>query len=332
MLQVYGVDNKKMLNILILEILRKYSDDDHHLTQQEIMRKLKSEYGVEKIDRRTVRDNVQSLVDMGYGIENEGGDGYYMYEREFEDEELRFLIDSVLFSKSVSDSVAKKLIEKLKDMGNIYFDAKVSHVKPTPTLSRTDNKSILYNVGSINEAMDLKKKISFRYSKYGTDFKMHDQGKDYVMNPYQMIASNGRYYLLGNIDWFDDVTYYRIDKMTNVTILDDNIKPQKEVKGIEGRLDLPKHMAEHIYMLSGESISATIKTQENMMDTLIDWFGKDFRVSKKDGNEIVVTVKCNRQALFYWSLQYGPYVEVLTPVDFREEIANAINDMANKYK
>lgn len=35
---------------------------------------------------------------------------------------------------------------------------------------------------------------------YGTVFLMHDQGKDYVMNPYQMVASNGHYYLLGNID------------------------------------------------------------------------------------------------------------------------------------
>ena len=75
MIKVYGTETKKMLNILILEILRTYSDDEHHLTQQEIMRRLKADYGIEKIDRRPVRANVQSLVDMGYGIENEGDDG-----------------------------------------------------------------------------------------------------------------------------------------------------------------------------------------------------------------------------------------------------------------
>lgn len=98
MIKVYGeAVTKKMLNILILDILRRYSDEEHHLTQQEIIRKLQSDYGVESTDRRTVRDNVQSLVDMGYGIENEGDDGYYMYRREFDDAELRLLIDSVLF-------------------------------------------------------------------------------------------------------------------------------------------------------------------------------------------------------------------------------------------
>ena len=55
-------------------------------------------------------------------------------------------------------------------------------MKPTPLLNRTDNKSVLYNVGAINDAIDQKKKITFRYNRYGTDMKMHDQGKDYVMN------------------------------------------------------------------------------------------------------------------------------------------------------
>ena len=331
MIKVYGTETKKMLNILILEILRTYSDEDHHLTQQEIMRKLKADYGIEKIDRRSVRANVQSLVDMGYGIENEGDDGYYMYEREFEDAELRILIDSVLFSKTVSDSAAKKLIDKLKGFGNIYFDAKVSHVKPTPLLHRTDNKSVLYNVSAINEAMDQKKKITFRYNRYGTDFKMHDQGKDYIMNPYQMVASNGHYYLLGNIDKYDNVTYYRIDKMSNVDILDEKIKPQKDVKGIEGHLDLPKHMAEHIYMIYGDSVTAIIKCDIGTMDTLVDWFGKDFRIIKNDEKEITISVKCNERALIYWALQYGPYVEVIAPEKLRKDITDIIDGMSAKY-
>ena len=100
-LKVYGTETKKMLNILILEILKDYSDMEHHLTQQEIMRKLKADYGIEKIDRRSVKANVISLRDMGYEIggldeDDSDNDGYYLEEREFEDEELRILIDSVL--------------------------------------------------------------------------------------------------------------------------------------------------------------------------------------------------------------------------------------------
>lgn len=333
MIKVYGEGvTKKMLNILILDILCKYSDEEHHLTQQEIIRKLKSDYGVESTDRRTVRDNVQSLVDMGYGIENEGDDGYYLYERKFDDAELRLLIDSVLFSKTISNTSAKRLIEKLKSFGNIYFDTKVSHVQSTQVFNRTDNKSVLYNVSAINEAMDQKKKIAFRYNRYGTDFKMHDQGKQYIMNPYQMVASHEHYYLLGNIDKYDDVTYYRIDKMSHVEILDEKIKAQKDVKGIEGHLNLPKHMAEHIYMLYGDSVVAKIKTDVGMMDTLVDWFGKDFKIIENKDDEIIISVKCNERALFYWALQYGTNVEILKPESLRCKLAEAVEEMVKKYR
>lgn len=35
---MYSTGNKKELNILILEILREYTDEEHSLTQQEIIK------------------------------------------------------------------------------------------------------------------------------------------------------------------------------------------------------------------------------------------------------------------------------------------------------
>lgn len=172
-------------------------------------------------------------------------------------------------------------------------------MKPTPLLNRTDNKSVLYNVSAINEAMDQKKKITFRYKKYGIDLKMHDQGNEYIMNPYQMVASNGHYYLLGNIDDKPDVAYYRIDKMSCVEILDEKVKPQKEVEGLEGQLNLSKHMAEHIYMFCGESINVKFKTPMWMIDTLVDWFGKDFKILENDDKSLIIVSRFWRLFLMY---------------------------------
>ncbi|WP_022769128.1 MULTISPECIES: helix-turn-helix transcriptional regulator [unclassified Butyrivibrio] len=331
MIKVYGTETKKMLNLLILDVLQRYSDADHTLTQQAIIRILRSDYGVEKIDRRSVKANVLSLVDMGYEISMEEGNGYYLMSREFEDAELRLLIDSVLFSKTISDAYAKRLIEKLKSFGNIYFDMRVSHVKPTPTMNRTDNKQVLYNVSAIDDAIDNKKKISFHYCKYGLDFKMHDLGRNYVVNPYQMVASGGHYYLLGNLDKYDDVAYYRIDKMTNVVILDEKVKPQKEVVGLDGQLNLSKHMAEHIYMFCGETLNVTLKTTPGMMDALVDWFGKDFKILKSTEDKLEILVRCNENAMFCWALQYGPQVEVLAPASLRADLAKEIKKMNDKY-
>ncbi len=328
---MYGNDRKKLLILLILDILQRNSDEDHHLTQQEILRLLNAEYGV-VCDRRSVKSNVLDLIDLGYDINMD--DGYYLASREFEDAELRMLIDSVLFSRNISVIQGKRLIEKLEKQSNKYFKAKVSHVRALPDLNRTENKQIMIVLDTLNDAIDEGKKVRFMYNSYGTDFKLHPRKQDkYEVNPYQLVANNGRYYLIGNIDKYDELNHYRVDRITDIEKTDDAVKPMKKVKGLENGLNLPKHMAEHIYMFCGESVPVTLRVPVDMMDDLIDWFGKRFRIVEKeeDGKNMIISVKCNYNAMFYWALQYGAYAEVLAPDELRKELAETIRDMNKRY-
>ena len=154
---------------------------------------------------------------MGYDISMEKG--YRLLSREFDDAELRILIDSVLFSKSISTRQAKGLIKKLRDLASIHFNAKVSHVSNLPELQRTDNKQAMYSLDAINDAISGKKKIEFIYNTIGTDFKLHPKRElPYMVNPYQIVANNGRFYLIGNYDKYDNVAHFKIDKMTDVIV------------------------------------------------------------------------------------------------------------------
>lgn len=326
---MYATGNKKMLNMLILEILRVYSDEEHSLTQQEIIRLLDKNYGME-CDRRSVKNNVISLKEMGYDISMEKG--YRLLSREFDDSELRILIDSVLFSKSISTRQAKGLIEKIRGLASNYFNAKVSHVSNLPELNRTLNKQAMYSLDAINDAIADKRKIKFIYNEVGTDFKLHPKRNEpYKVNPYQIVANNGRFYLIGNYDKYDDVAHFRIDRMTDVKVLDEKAKPMSKVSELEKGLNLPKHMAEHFYMFSGESVFAEIKTTPDMMSELVDWFGTDFSVIKKGEDTIVARIKCNYSAMRFWALQYGLYVEILKPENLRKQLQEDICRMGEKY-
>ncbi len=328
---MYATANKKMLNMLILDILKEYSDENHRLTQQEIIRLLKANYYME-CDRRSVKNNVLYLKEFGYDIYMD--DGYYLGEREFEDAELRMLIDSVLFSKNLTQKQAKRLIEKLISMGNRYFSAKVSHISNLSDMQYADNKQLMYVLDTVNDAISARKKISFIYNDYDVNLMLKPRrDKEYVVNPYQMVANNGHFYLIANYDKYDDISHYRLDRMTFVNILDEKIKPQKEVKDFKNGFSLPKHMAEHIYMFSGPSIPVRILTEEGMMNDLIDWLGKDIRVRKTNiPGQIDVQFNCNEESIFYWAVQYGMYVEVLEPESLRQRIKESIQNMADKYK
>ena len=330
---MYSTANKKMLNMVILNILEEYSDANHRLTQQEIIRLLKANYDME-CDRRSVKNNIDYLNElMGDVIDTENG--YYLSEREFEDAELRMLIDSVLFSKNLTQKQAKDLIEKLRAKGNKYFSAKVTHISNLPEIHHADNKQLMYAIDTVNDAIAEKKKISFVYNTYGTDFKLYPRrdGMRYVVNPYQMVANNGKFYLIGNYDKYDDISHYRLDKMTDVEILDEKAKSQKNIKDFKNGFNLPKHMAEHIYMFSGSSIRVKLLAPATMMDELIDWLGKGFTVKPAaDEGQIEISLNCNEDSMFYWALQYGPYVEVLEPVSLRNRIAESIKKMSEKYE
>ncbi len=327
---MYATGNKKMLNMLILEVLREYSDEEHSLTQQEIIKLLEKNYGME-CDRRSVKNNVMCLKELGYDISMEKG--YRLLSREFDEAESRILIDSVLFSKSISTRQAKDLISKIRGLASRYFNAKVTHICNLPELNRTTNKQAMYSLDTINDAIAMKKKISFVYNEMGTDFKLHPKREErYLVNPYQIVANNGRFYLIANYDKYSNIAHFRIDKMTDVMMEDAKVKPMKEVEGLEHGLNLPKHMAEHFYMFSGESEFFEIRTTADMMSELTDWFGTDFMLVENRVDYIVARVKCNYDAMRYWALQYGPYVEILRPESLRKQLRADVLNMMVKYE
>lgn len=342
---MYTIPPKKMIIINIIDILKKYTDMDHRLTQAEIADILKKEYMMD-VDRKTVKRNLMNLLDMGYDIEyteinkmvpnKKTGvleetsfcTDWYM-TREFSNSELRLLIDSLLFSKNIPYKQCKELIEKLIGLSNIYFDKKVRHICNLPD-NQPRNKEVFYTIDILDEAISQNKKVSFTYNSYGTDKKLHPRREEpYIINPYQMVATNGNYYLICNYDKYDNVVNYRVDKITNIKILDE---PRKNVKELlDGEINLPKHMAEHIYMFSGESIRAKFKAKNYLIDHIVDWFGMDVKILPIDDEECMIEVNVNKEAFFCWAMQYGAHVEVMEPNDMRERIAATVRQLNEKY-
>ena len=327
---LYGRQDKKALNMLILEVLEQYTDRDHRLTQQEIVDLLEKNYGV-PCTRQTVKNNLMLLGEMGYEISMEGG--ICLMSRQFENAELRMLIDSVLFSRTLSGEEAERLIKKLTAFGNKYFHAKVKHVCHLPKLIHSDNTDVLRNLDVLNDAIEQGRKVRFTYNSYGKDFQLHPRRKKpYIVNPYQMAANQGRYYLLCSYDTSNRLSHYRLDYMTKLEMLDEKVKSMDQMEDFVQGYSLPKHMAEHIYMFSGPSVQVKMRVSEHMIGALIDWFGKKFRIVQEEADKLIVSVACNEMAMKYWALQYGQYAEILEPESLRDEIREVVDCMASYYR
>ena len=343
-----AIPSKKTLIINILDILKRYSDEEHRLSQKDMLRILENEYSM-KADRKAIKRNLMNLIELGYNIEysestrvNKAGEeetiysGWYLV-RDFSDAELRLLIDGMLFSKHIPYNQCKELINKLQGLSNIYFNTKVKHIRNLPE-NMPSNKQLFLTIEILDEAISKGRQVAFTYNEFGTDKKLHPRQnsegevREYVINPYQIVATNGRYYLICNYDKYDNVSNFRLDRITDIRLLESSVKPMKKVAGLEKGLNLPKHMAEHIYMFAGESIQVKFMAQSFLAGQIIDWFGRDVKFYDDNGETVDVRVTVNEQAMIFWALQYGQHMEVLEPAELRGKIKNAVMDIAKKYE
>ena len=85
-------------------------------------------------------------------------------------------------------------------------------------------------------------------------------------------------------------------------------------------------------MFSGQTGNFTIKLyNERMLNEVIDWFGKDIKIIEEEPN-LIVKIKANENAIIYWILQYGQFVEIIEPIETRKQIIEILNDMIKRYQ
>lgn len=340
---------KKKSLLFILEILKKYSDVDSPLTITKIEELLLTKYEL-KVGRKAIKRNLENLLELGYDIEysvqnrkgKNGGDeeiktDWYLI-RDFTDSELRLIIENVLFSKYISDVQKKELIRKIESLSNEKFKSRIKHIKTT-TDNSLDSKELFLTIEVLDEAIDKNKQIQFHYNFYGIDKKKHTyknsagKPREYVVSPYYIVSSNNRYYLICNHKNNDELYNYRLDRITDISILGNILKrPITEISGLRDGFDLSKYMSEHLYMFSGETAPVTFRVKKMYVDDVIDWFGKEVHFSNETKDEVTVKTRVNLNAMKIWAVQYGANVRVLNPQNLVDKVKEDLQQALRNYE
>ncbi len=338
---------KKLLIIYILHILKEHSDEEHRLSTQQIITLLKSEYDM-NADRKSIKRNIMNLIAAGYDIIyeekpriNQNGEKDtvctdWCLQSEFVDAELRLLIDSLLFFRNIPNSQRKKLIDKICNLSSKYFKPTVRHIHSISERLPVTN-SLFWVIEKLDEAIANSRQVEFYYNSYGTDKKLHirrdEDGnpKLHKVSPYQIVVANSRYYLICNNSNHNNIIHYRLDRISNIDLTDTPIKPLEQVTGQKNGIDLPKHMAEHIYMFAGKSERVTFSLNKNMVGDVLDWFGKDIEFCDETEDTVTATVIVNLEAMRKWALQYAVHITIHSPKKLVEDVREDLNVALNRY-
>ncbi len=323
-----ALEPKKLALLRILQILEKNSNYEHPLTQDDIATYLDKDYGI-IIERKAISRNISLLKEAGFEIESTRA-GSYLDCRQFEDSELKLLIDGVLSSRYITARHSKDLIEKLCGLTNKYFRAHVKNIHSVNEWSKTDNQALFYNIEMIDIAIEEGKQITFDYNKYGEDKMLH-RTKTHIASPYQLILHNQRYYLMALNERWHNMGYYRVDHITNMTISEEKLTPLTTVEGFENGINYSELATSLPYMFTDKPENITFVAESHIVDQIVDWFGNNAKISKKDDKTVEVSVKASPHAMEFWAMQYLNFVEIHKPQSLRQKIIENIEKAKEKY-
>lgn len=325
-----GFESKKLALLRIWQILKEHSDYYHPLTQEDIADKLEKEYGI-VIERKAISRNISLLKEAGIEIESRRA-GSYLDCRDFEDSELHMLIDGVLSSKHITAKHSKDLIDRICGLSNKYFRSSVKHIHSVNDWSKTDNQALFYNIELIDTAIETGKQIHCDYNKYGIDKKLHKSSQQYV-SPYLMILHNQRYYLMAYSEYWGNMVFHRLDRITNMTITEEKATPISRVPGYEKGINFKDLSSTMPYMYTDKPEQIEFLADVEIIDQIIDWFGSEVRIMKaEDEGRVKVRIKASPNAMEHWAMQYINFVEITAPESLRERIKEALKKGSKKYK
>lgn len=335
-------EHKKSRPLYVAKYLRKYSDEKHWLPASVILDHLYEEYGIMP-DRKTIKRDIAMLRDeMGMDIEEEPYNGYRLLSREFELDDLKILAECVYAAKFISEKRSKDLIDVLCEFCS---DQQAKQLKREVYLCdrvKTSENRTLRTINTIREAMEPKRwpdefrrgrKITFRYMTHSVAdvhkvIDKHD-GKTYVVSPYQLVINDGNYYLIGLADDVKALRTYRIDRMRDVSILDEH---RNIIAEWSTRRDMKNYIRQTFSMFGGKQKKVKIRFENSLLDTVIDKFGVGFGAEYlPDGaKHFVVTTDVTVSDQFYaWVCGFGTKAKIVEPeqvaADFRKYLSTVLN-------
>lgn len=324
-----NLEPKKLALLRILQILEDETDKEHPYTQAQIIKRLAEKYDI-TVERKAVGRNLSLLKEAGFGIESTKA-GSFFDDRTFEQSELRLLVDSILCSRYINKKHSEDLIEKIVALGGKNFKSHVKHIYSVGKWSKSDNIEFFYNIEIADEAIETAKQITFHYNKFDETARLKKTYRQ-IVSPYQMILHNQRYYLMAYNEYWKNMAFYRMDKITDVEILDKPQTPIRSVPGYKNGIDYKDLATSRPYLYADKAEKIVVACDKALMDDVVDWFGNGVSVRKGNEGQIVVTLYASKDAMLYWALQYGKRAKVLEPEDLVQKIKQTLDDVLKSYE
>ncbi len=317
----------KLRPLYLLQILKERTDENNQLSTAQLCDILKKQYNIDT-HRITLKSDIELLQRAGYGIEERrSSTNLYNYiNRDFDDPELKMIIDAIGSAKFIPEDKSEELIRKVTALAgnnkakslkrNVVVDGRV----------KIDNHLILYITDKINEAINAHKKISFQKIEYNIrkERVLHHGGEVYTFSPYSLIWDGDNYYVVGWSDKYQSIGSHRVDRIYQIP----EILEEPAVPAPVG-FDTARYVKTTFRMYNAPREEVELLCDNGVMDAIIDRFGPNVHTYAGDlQNFRVIEEVAVGTVFFNWIFGFQGKVRIKGPESVKEQYRKMVEDAA----
>lgn len=282
-------NNKKRI-LYLIEILKKNSNFDKHLSLDEIISLLEHK-NIRVDNRKTLYDDFKILNECGINVEYDNG--YYLLDCPFNLSEIKIIQDSINSLKNLDTSFKNDINNKLYSFISSDEEKLLEEIKYTNTQK---TQKLLPKMEDILEAIKNHKIVSITTK--------NNQIQDVF--PIFIHRANDYYYFYFHYQDNNKIYHYRFDNIKDVLIKDtvDNINiPTKKI------ISHINESSNSFYTKETTKVNIAFKTDSNMGSNLIGRLSDDFPgiIINKDKATLFVSIN---QIFFSKILAYGNEIKI----------------------
>lgn len=261
---------------------------------------------------------------------------YYYLESVLSKAEWRILADAVKVYPYITENQTKKLLSALRRM-NPGKDSRTYCLDNRYAFKRERNKNFFKIVDVLDAAIRERRTVVVVYGAYVLEQSggrwepvlkkrenRHEKFGNWRIEPYDLMWSNGYYYLVGKNDqngWMN----LRVDRILEALPQTERFERMDSFSTVEYRDRSP-------VMYPGKEQVIRLRCKDTMINTLLDFFGAKLTFRKPENGLVEVTVNVAPEGVKLFAMQYADRVEVLEPEELREEMRKSLQTALEKYQ
>ena len=326
-----AINRQKLKLLYLMRMLEEETDAERGLTMAQIIGKLEA-LGI-SAERKSIYRDIEALREFGVDVRTyqRAPVEYALERRDFTFHELLLLVDAVQSSRFLTQRKSDALVEGVKQLASRRQRALLDKRVHVEGRIKMQNESVFGSVDRIQEAIALKRRISFVYFKYDAAKRkaLQHNGERYIETPVRLVYAEGYYYLVVFNEKHDDFANYRVDRMDRIEVLDEPAIKNERIATFDAR----ELESRAFGMYSGEPVAATLLVDEEVMGAVIDRFGKDVEsVPTGEKQARVYATVMKSPVLFGWLAQFGGRVRIEKPTALAQEYRAYLEDIVAAYE